>query len=110
MDLLEEVKKKEIESKIKDCLFALSHGKRKCTMSYPNFRDIEVEIIGVSFVNVIWKPIHVKILEKGLEKEVQEWEDYPIMGSETMGGHVVTKKVPLREEWVQVEWLKDFKK
>jgi len=97
-------------SAIRHCLLALANGKTKCDCDYPNFRKIKVEIIGVDFSNIIWRPIHVRISEKGLKQEVTEFEE-----GNGFGGYdyespqiLVKKNVPFTEAWVNIHWLSNY--
>ena len=99
-----------IHSVMRSCLLALADGKTKCDMDYPNFRKIKVEIIGIDLTNIVWKPIHVIILEKGLKQEVTELED-----GNGFGGYdyeppqvLVKKNIPFMEAWVDVRWLSNY--
>lgn len=94
-----------LDSIMYNCLLALADGKNICDMDYPNFRKIKVKIIGISFRNINWKPINVKILEKGLTKEVDDFEPQPFSED---GIIKVKKNISFIEEWVDVRWLSNY--
>ena len=66
----QETANSDLGAVMRSCLLAIAEGKVNCEMEYPNFRKVKVEIIGVDLTNIVWKPIHVRILEKGLKQEI----------------------------------------
>lgn len=100
----------ECEDGLQECLKNLGEGNNICDVEYPNFRDIEVKIIGLDLTTPQWKPIHVKILESGLQKEVQVSEEVPGWGFDGEPRYeMVTKQVPVTDEWVNIQWLKNYR-
>lgn len=94
---------------MRSCLLAIADGKVKCEMDYPNFRKIKVEIIGVNLTNIAWKPIHVRILEKGLKQVVKTFEDSPNFGYDYDPPQVLVKKqISFTDDWVDVRWLSNY--
>ena len=95
---------------MRSCLKALSEGKNKCDVDYPNFRKIKAEIIQIDFQNIEWKPIKVKFLEKGLLENIETYEEVEIMGY--MGNdtptQLVKKQIPITETWVMLDWLSNY--
>lgn len=96
-------------SDIQNCLMAVATGKVKCDMDYPNFRKIQVEIIGIDLTNIHFRPIHVRVLEKGLKREIEELEDVPSFGyGDEPQQHLVKKNISYTEDWVSVKWLSNY--
>ena len=106
----EETANSDLGAVMRSCLLAIAEGKVKCEMDYPNFRKVKVEIIGVDLTNIVWKPIHVIILEKGLKQEIETLED-----GNGFGGYdyeppqvMVKKQIPFTDAWVDVRWLSNY--
>ena len=95
---------------MRSLLIALSEGKYKCDVDYPNFRKIKSEIIEIDFQNISWKPVKVRFLEKGLLENIETYEEVEIMGY--MGNdtptQLVKKQVPVTETWVMLDWLSNY--
>ena len=99
----------DIHFVMRSCLLAIAEGKVKCEMDYPNFRKVKVEIIGVDLTNIVWKPIHVRILEKGLKQEIETFEDGVGFGYDYEPPQVLVKKnIPFTDAWVDVRWLSNY--
>lgn len=95
---------------MRSCLLAIAEGRVNCEMDYPKFRKVKVEIIGVDLTNIVWNPIHVRILEKGLKQEIETMED-----GNGFGGYdheppkvIVKKQIPFSDAWVNVRWLSNY--
>ena len=106
----EETANSDLGAVMRGCLLAIAEGKVNCEMDYPNFRKVKVEIIGVDLTNIVWKPIHVRILEKGLKQEIETLED-----GNGFGGYdyeppqvMVKKQIPFTDAWVDVRWLSNY--
>ena len=98
-----------IHGVMRSCLLAIADGKVKCDMNYPNYGKIKVEIIGVNLTNIEWKPINVRILDKGLKKEVERLEEYDGWGNDyEKPTHLVKHKESYTEDWVDVRWLSNY--
>jgi hypothetical protein len=94
---------------MRSCLLAIADGKVKCDMDYPNYGKIKVEIIGVNLTNIEWKPINVKVLDKGLKKEVERLEEYNGWGNDfEKPTHLVKHKESYTEDWVDVRLLSNY--
>lgn len=95
---------------MKKCLLAMSKGKIKCDVDYPNFRKIKSEIIAIDLTNIDWKPIKVQFLESGLLETTESYEEIDLFGwnnIEPLMG-LVTKQTTVTESWVMLEWLSNF--
>ena len=92
----------------KNLLLALVDGKYECDVEYPNFRDIKVKIISIDFTNIEWRPVKVKILEKGITIETTEFEPVPF-SYDRDAEMAVKKQVPFTEAWVSISWLKNYR-
>ncbi len=110
LDIDTELHHIECEESMKKCLKNLSEGNSICDLEYPNFRDIEVKIIGLNLQNIYWKAVHVQVMETGLQKEIEVSEQVEGFGfGMEPEYHMVTKQVPVTDEWVNVEWLKNYR-
>lgn len=86
-------------------LLAMADGKYKCIVEYPNFRDVQCEVIGVDFTNLTYRPIHIRFLEK-LRQEITEYEPAPFSYDDSTVP--VKKSFSITDTWVSVLWLKNY--
>ena len=87
-------------------LLAMADGKYKCIVEYPDFRDVQCEVIGVDFTNPTFRPIHIRFLEK-LTQEITDYEPSPF-SYDADASVAVKKTVPVADGGVSVRWLNKF--
>ena len=97
------------EKSIKEIFKNLSEGKRNIIIKYPDYdKEIRAEINQVDLRNIVWKPIHVKILTKGLSKEEKELVEVSGFGFDETGTELKIVNRPYEEDWVSLEFIKGF--
>ena len=90
-------------AKLNEVLLALSEGKYYCDYCPPKFsKSINVKIIALDFMNIVWKPIKVEILDK-LYTERITYENT------LCGEQEVVNTVPYTEDWVKLEYLENIR-
>lgn len=100
---------KKLNSAMRFCLTELSKGKFNCDVDFPDFRKVKCKIVGVNFTNIIWKPIEVVILEKGLQQEIETLEDVEGFGYDYEAPQVlVKKKIEFKQAFVDVRWISNY--
>ena len=67
----DEVEHRATQKKFNAIIRHMARGNFECWVDIPDFRKVKAEITGLTFTNIIWKPISVHFLEK-INREITE--------------------------------------
>jgi len=89
-------------------LKALAEGKEIATLTFPDSRPFKVQVIGVNLREIEWRSVDILCLDKDVTVEHTEMDYTPGWGGNE-DGTLVTRTVPYVKDFVDIEYLSDFR-
>jgi hypothetical protein len=98
---------------LNNLLKELAKGNFKFVVNYPNYGNLNVEVIAMDFQNIDWKPVKVKVLDN-VQKTERKWVSnnqafgYDCDDDGGRGGQMEYVISKVNEEWFMLDWFESI--